>query len=162
MQIIWNSSTRSELLKFVDQQRSSQGPDGSYRMEESQGFTYQALSKELHVGNVYLRVYNNQPDFEISEPEIFCIALLEFISGLVNSLSSQDLDVQNRPFQNGSFVDQSEVKNDSEGTGKIDDSSSVSCSEETSKHDSELIKNLQTGLTSLQVHNLYAEFHLLV
>ncbi|MQM03981.1 hypothetical protein Taro_036766 [Colocasia esculenta] len=149
-EIIWNSSTRSELLKFVDQQRSSQNPDGSYSMEEPQGFTYQALSNELHVGNVYLRVYNNQPDFEISEPDVFCIALLEFLSGLVSSLSAQDLDVQNRSYQNGSLVGEPQLQGKSEGQENIDDSSSVSCSEETNKRDSELIKNLQAGLTSLQ------------
>ncbi|KAK9903732.1 hypothetical protein M0R45_001012 [Rubus argutus] len=32
-EIIWNSSTRAELLKFVDQQRASQGPDGSYDLK---------------------------------------------------------------------------------------------------------------------------------
>ncbi|KAK7832878.1 dnaj like protein subfamily c grv2 [Quercus suber] len=69
--IIWNSLTRAELLKYVDQQRESQGPDGSYDLKHS------------------------QPDFEISEPEAFCVALIEFISHQVRnrcatSLGSQD------------------------------------------------------------------------
>lgn len=63
----------------MDQQRASQGPDGSYDLKESHAFVYEALSKELFVGNVYLRVYNDQPDFEISEPEAFCFALVDFI-----------------------------------------------------------------------------------
>uniref|UniRef100_A0A1D1ZA60 DnaJ subfamily C member 13 n=2 Tax=Anthurium amnicola TaxID=1678845 RepID=A0A1D1ZA60_9ARAE len=145
-EIIWNSSTRAELLKFVDQQRAGQGPDGSYSMEESLGFSYQSLSKELHVGNVYLRVYNNQPDFEISEPEVFCIALLEFISDLVNKLSAQESDIQNGLNQNVSLVGQSELQNgnadEKEGVENIDDSSL--------SRDFELVTNLQTGLTSLQ------------
>ncbi|CAA6666689.1 unnamed protein product [Spirodela intermedia] len=152
-EIIWNSSTRAELLKFVDQQRASQGPDGSYSLDGSQSFTYQALSKELHVGNVYLRVYNNQPDFEISEPEVFCIALLEFISGLVNSLSAQESDIQGRTVQNG-YVGQSELQNgnaeEPDGRENIDDLLSISSREETCRGDYALVINLQVSLISLQ------------
>ncbi|XP_050375199.1 dnaJ homolog subfamily C GRV2-like [Argentina anserina] len=46
-EIIWNSSTRAELLKFVDQQRASQGPEGSYDLKDLHMFSYKALSKEL-------------------------------------------------------------------------------------------------------------------
>ncbi|CAN1331336.1 DnaJ homolog subfamily C GRV2 [Linum perenne] len=84
-EIIWNTATRGELLKFVDQQRASAGPDGSYDLQDSHAFYYDALSKELFIGNVYLRVYNDQPDSEISEPEVFCVALVDFISCLVSS-----------------------------------------------------------------------------
>eukprot|EP00252_Welwitschia_mirabilis_P025345 TRINITY_DN7877_c0_g2_i1.p1 TRINITY_DN7877_c0_g2~~TRINITY_DN7877_c0_g2_i1.p1 ORF type:complete len:848 (+),score=223.63 TRINITY_DN7877_c0_g2_i1:330-2546(+) len=82
-EIIWNSSTRGELLKFIEQQKASQCADGSYDMQEAQLFKYSVLAKELHVGDVYLRVYNEQPDFEISKPELFCNALLQFLSMLV-------------------------------------------------------------------------------
>ncbi|KAF8389019.1 hypothetical protein HHK36_025704 [Tetracentron sinense] len=153
-EIIWNSSTRAELLKFVDQQRASQGPDGSYDLEESNGFTYHALSKELHVGNVYLRVYNDQPDFEVSEPEAFCVALLDFISGIVHNWCATDSKVQNKPDLNGS-PSESELQNDTaDGPVNIehvhDNSSALSDGEVTGKKDLELVKNLQIGLTSLQ------------
>lgn len=145
----------------MDQQRASQGPDGSYSLDASQSFTYQALSKELHVGNVYLRVYNNQPDFEISEPEVFCIALLEFISGLVNSLSAQDSDIQGRTIQNG-YVGQSELQSDNadepDGRENIDDLVSISSREETCKGDYGLVINLQVSLISLQVQNEISRF----
>ncbi|CAI0389808.1 unnamed protein product [Linum tenue] len=93
-EIIWNSSTRGELLKFVDQQRASADPGGSYDLKDSHAFSYDALSKELFVGNVYLRVYNDQPDSEISEPEVFCVALVDFISGLVNSQTGTVSEVE--------------------------------------------------------------------
>lgn len=156
IQIIWNSSTRTELLKFVDQQRATQNPDGSYDLKESQSFTYQALSKELHVGDVYLRVYNNQPDFEISEPDVFCIALLEFISGLVQNLSSRESDdgqIKSEVFE--SSVEPSEFQianpNDSTPDEKNDESMLPSNSGETDSDDSESFQRLQMGLTSLQV-----------
>ena len=38
LEIIWNSSTPAELLRFVDQQWASQGPDGSYEAKDSNSF----------------------------------------------------------------------------------------------------------------------------
>lgn len=145
-EIIWNSSTRAELLKFVDQQRASQGPDGSYDLTESHSFTYQALAKELHVGNVYLRVYNNQPEYEISEPEVFCVALLKFISELVQFLGRSDSTIENRFDSNGSIGEPTEVQN-GEVSGSNNDEKSTT--EETTE-ELEVVKNLHIGLTSLQ------------
>ena len=150
-QIIWNSTTRGELLKFVDQQRASQGTDGSYDLTESQSFTYESLSKELNVGNVYLRVYNNQPDFEISDQEEFCIALLKFIAKLVQQWNSINLE-ENTMHQHVS-LDASTSENfkvgDSTDEGKMDGSSGKQST--GTDEDSKVITNLQSGLTSLQV-----------
>ncbi|CAL4923982.1 unnamed protein product [Urochloa decumbens] len=150
-EIIWNSSTRGELLKFVDQQRASQGPDGSYDLTESQSFIYESLSKELNVGNVYLRVYNNQPDFEISNQEEFCIALLQFIAELVQRWNSISLE-EDAMHQHDSLVDTSTSENfevgDSADEGKVDDSSGKQST--GTDGDSKVIANLQSGLTSLQ------------
>ncbi|XP_015898180.3 dnaJ homolog subfamily C GRV2 isoform X2 [Ziziphus jujuba] len=153
-EIIWNSSTRAELMKFVDQQRASQGPDGSYDLNDSQVFVYEALSKELYVGNVYLRVYNDQPDFEISEPETFCVALIEFISYLVHTQFAGDSDVQNKPNLNFSSPESSEHPDDrasaSVNEEHTDDSLAASDGQLSDKEESKLIKNLKFALTSLQ------------
>lgn len=152
-EIIWNSSTRAELLKFVDKQRVNQGPDGSYDLTESHSFTYEALSKELHVGNVYLRVYNNQPDFEISEPEAFCAALLKFISELVHHLSSSGPEFQKKIKQHEIPDDSSELQNGTASgmnSKEIGDDYLDSSGEEITKEEFEMLKNLQVGLTSLQ------------
>ncbi|TYJ29378.1 hypothetical protein E1A91_A06G065500v1 [Gossypium mustelinum] len=152
-EIIWNSSTRAELLKFVDQQRSSQGPDGSYDLKDSHVFAYEALSKELFVGNVYLRVYNDQPDFEISEPEAFCVALIDFIASLVHN-HSVDYDIQEKLNISNSTLE-SEHQSDSTGASVEeqqvhDDSLAASDNKVKDKEENVLIKNLQSGLTSLQ------------
>lgn len=131
MQIIWNSSTRAELLKFVDQKRATLVPDGSCTLKDSHGFLYEALSKETLIGNVYLRVYNDQPDFEISEPESFCVALVEFISKIVHN------EIANVP----ESTHELETNHDEEKT--TDDS--------VNKEDLGVVGNLQLGLTSLQV-----------
>jgi DnaJ family protein C protein 13 len=141
----------------VDQQRASQGPDGSYDVKDSHAFLYEALSKELFVGNVYLRVYNDQPDFEISEPEAFCVALIDFISFLVNNQFSIDSDVQNILNPSSSSPQTSEVISDTSdllvnGQLVTDDSMAVSDGKSTDKGELDLVKNFQFGLTSLKVH----------
>ncbi|XP_031265739.1 dnaJ homolog subfamily C GRV2 [Pistacia vera] len=154
-EIIWNSSTRAELLKFVDQQRTSEDPDGSYDLKDSHGFVYKALSKELYVGNVYLRVYNDQPDFEISEPEAFCVALIDFISFLVHNQCATEPGVENNLDIDSSSPETSELPNNAVDSSVneqhvSDDSLAVSHGKMTDKEDFQLIKNLQFGLTSLQ------------
>lgn len=142
-------------MKFIDQQRASQGPDGSYDLKDSHVFMYKALSKELYVGNVYLRVYNDQPDFEISEPETFCIALVDFISNLLHNRCSIDSDVQDKPDLSGSSPETSEHPNDiAGGLGNEqhpDDSTPASVGQLAEKEEFVLVKNLKFALTSLQV-----------
>lgn len=158
----------------MDQQRASQGPDGSYDLKDSQVFVYKALSKELFVGNVYLRVYNDQPDFEISEPEAFCVALIDFIAHLVHRCA-MDSDVQIEANVGDSSLEVSEPQNDiAEGSANelhetpenqndlasashnehqiLDESLSASDGQMANKEKFELVKSLQSGLTSLQVH----------
>ncbi|KAJ3681674.1 hypothetical protein LUZ60_014247 [Juncus effusus] len=139
-EIIWNSSTRGELLNFIESQRSTQRPDGSYDLTPSFSFSYQSLSKELHIGNVYLRVYNNQPDYDVSEPEGFCVALLGFVSELAASWRNL----------NG--------ENDEEGGGESDedleeeiDVEKVENGERKESEEVERVESdLRMGLTSLQ------------
>jgi DnaJ family protein C protein 13 len=126
-------------------------------VKDSHAFLYEALSKELFVGNVYLRVYNDQPDFEISEPEAFCVALIDFISFLVNNQFSKDSDVQNILNPSSSSPQTPEVISDTSdvlvnGQLVTDDSMAVSDGKSTDKGELDLVKNFQFGLTSLKVH----------
>jgi len=180
LQIIWNSSTRAELLKFVDQQRSSQGPDGSYDINDSHDFVYKALSRELFIGNVYLRVYNDQPDFEISEPETFCLALIDFISYLVHNQcevashkvedashkvedASHKVGVANHSVEDANH-NVEDANHNVEDTSKTSEDAREAVEESVNeqhvleqsagKEELELIKSLHSALTSLQVNSL--------
>lgn len=154
MQIIWNSLTRAELLKFVDNQRANQGPDGCYEMTELHSFSYQALSKELCVGNVYLRVYNNQPDYEITEAENFCVSLLKFVSDLVHNLSHLKSNIHKRPDPNNALNEPSNVHNGQISEEASDDGFLFSSIDDKTKE--ELGKNLKVGLIALQVYQFYS------
>ncbi|XAR66965.1 hypothetical protein NMG60_11013364, partial [Bertholletia excelsa] len=149
-EIIWNSSTRLELLKFVDQQRANQGPDGSCDLKDSQSFVYEALSSELFVGNVYLRVYNDQPDSEISEPEAFCCALIKFIECLVHSQYATDNDVQMSMHSQETTKPQINDNGPNSGYHVANDFSVASDRKVMGTKDIDFLKKLQFGLTSLQ------------
>lgn len=152
-EIIWNSSTRAELLKFVEEQRSCQGADGSYDLKDSHAFAYDSLLKELRVGNVYLRVYNDQPDFDISEPEAFCVALVDFISALIHEQGMTDASISSTE-NNGSRTEESvpATEMDESQSQRTSPNDSSVCSEEKTpkENDLERIKNLCFGLTSLK------------
>ena len=112
LEIIWNSPIQAELLRFVDLQRASQGPDGSYEVKDSHSFVYKALLKELYVGNAYLRANNDQPNFEISEPEAFYDVLLGFISFLIRNQGAAISNDQDTLNLNGLSFNTSEVQTD--------------------------------------------------
>ncbi|XP_057538680.1 dnaJ homolog subfamily C GRV2 isoform X1 [Amaranthus tricolor] len=154
-EIIWNSSTRCELLKFVEEQRTSQGPHGFYDLKESHEFTYDSLSKELCVGNVYLRVYNDQPDFEISEPEAFCIALVDFIYSLVHGQSTTTSLLHSNKALSTSRNETSESRIETEDHShglQTGENSCLGFSDEkvAKEDDSVLLKNLRSALSSLK------------
>lgn len=140
----------------MDQQRAAQGPDGTYDLQESHGFAYKALSKELYVGQVYLRVYNDQPEFDISEPEAFCVALVEFLSSLVHNEYSKDTYVPSNGNQSEPVPETHEFQGDKiDGLGDGQhvplESAVVSEGHVAEKEEFPLIKNLRFGLISLQV-----------
>ncbi|KAL8488337.1 hypothetical protein ACS0TY_024112 [Phlomoides rotata] len=140
-EIIWNSSTRAELLNFVEEQRASLSHDGECDMKDSHSFVYEALSKELYIGNVYLRVYNDQPDSEITVPENFCLALVDFISHLVHNAPS----TKEGTYVNGDITTESSMDHHSS-----DESSTMVDEKVTDREEFDVIKNLQYGLISLQ------------
>lgn len=146
-------------MKFVDEQRASIGPNGSYSLKDSQVFSYEALSKEIFVGNVYLRVYNDQPEFEISEPEAFCVALIDFISFLVRNQFPVVSDAQSKLSSSGSSLETSETQNNTTDVSinglDLDDSSAVSDGKSTDEEEMKLVKNLKLGLTALKVHYFF-------
>lgn len=43
------------------------------------GFRFAALGKELVVAGVFVRVYNEQPNFPVADPAAFCKGLVTFI-----------------------------------------------------------------------------------
>ena len=54
-------------------------PQGECDMSFGEDFSYDVLKDELMIGDVYVRVYNEQPTFLLEDPKGFVTALLDFI-----------------------------------------------------------------------------------
>ena len=78
--LVWNNGTRSELTKFLEEQRDSAVRRGESDPAFGAEFRYSQHSEELVVGAVYLRIYNSNPTFALDDPKRFTVDLLEFIS----------------------------------------------------------------------------------
>ena len=61
--LLWDNGTRAELCEFLEEQ-SQFGMDKS---DPSCGidFVYSAHNKELVVGEIFVRIYNQQPTYPI-------------------------------------------------------------------------------------------------
>ena len=84
--LVWNNGTRSELTKFLEEQRDSAVRRGESDPAFGAEFRYSQHSEELVVGTVYLRIYNSNPTFQLEDSKRFTVDLLEFISSCVCDL----------------------------------------------------------------------------
>uniref|UniRef100_H2Z526 J domain-containing protein n=1 Tax=Ciona savignyi TaxID=51511 RepID=H2Z526_CIOSA len=74
--LMWDNGTRFELTEFLEQQQQNIGEcDPSFGAD----FVFSLHQKELIVGDIFVRIYNEQPTFSIEEPKIFCQKLLDYL-----------------------------------------------------------------------------------
>lgn len=74
--LIWNNGTRSELVEFLSSQIEKRE---SYDFNDATGFKYSAQSEELVIGGVFIKIYNDQPTFQIQNPKSLVVDLLSFL-----------------------------------------------------------------------------------
>ena len=63
--IIWDNSTRAELAEFLEEERTSSVRRGTCDPSFGAEFKFSAHKDELVVGNIFVRIYNEQPDFQL-------------------------------------------------------------------------------------------------
>ncbi|CAD5207181.1 unnamed protein product [Bursaphelenchus okinawaensis] len=78
--IIWDNGTRAELLDFVEKQRNS--PENDFGAE----FTLSVYAKELIVGDIFVRIYNEQPEFKLYDAKSVCVDLVEYMKKQIDTL----------------------------------------------------------------------------
>lgn len=61
--LIWDNSTRAELLDFVDRHRNS-NLDNTSELFGAE-FRLSVYAAELVVGEIFVRIYNAQPEFKL-------------------------------------------------------------------------------------------------
>lgn len=81
--MIWDNATRMELLEFVEYHRTSNANTSELFGAE---FKLSVYAKELIVGDVFVRIYNEQPTFALHEPKKVCMDLLDYLSDRCNEL----------------------------------------------------------------------------
>ncbi|CAD6190910.1 unnamed protein product [Caenorhabditis auriculariae] len=82
--IIWDNGTRVEVLEFVERHRTSNEPTSDLFGAE---FRLSVHAGELIVGDVFVRIYNEQPTFPLHEPKKVAVDFVDFIEKHVSELT---------------------------------------------------------------------------
>ena len=77
--LIWTSEMRDQLLEFVRARIHDQSETGNPNLELVNDFVFEAIKDELIVGDVYVRVYNQQNPKNFERADEFCADLLEYL-----------------------------------------------------------------------------------
>ncbi|XP_033855901.3 dnaJ homolog subfamily C member 13 isoform X1 [Acipenser ruthenus] len=77
--LIWNNGTRAELLEFLEIQQEGIIKRGDCDKSFGAEFVFSEHGKELIVGEIFVRVYNEQPTFPLEFPKAFAASLLDYI-----------------------------------------------------------------------------------
>ena len=89
--LIWDNSTRVELIEYLTGQLQSRlrGTQASEEALYSTNFVYSAHKDELVIGEIFVRIYNQQPMFQLFNAKEFTTALLDYTGSQAQYLHSQ-------------------------------------------------------------------------
>ena len=80
--LIWDNGTRAELTDFLENERTSTVRRGTCDPSFGSEFKFTAHKDEIVVGNIFIRIYNQQPMFQLEVFNLFIFHLLVFSGGL--------------------------------------------------------------------------------
>ncbi|XP_071822188.1 dnaJ homolog subfamily C member 13-like isoform X2 [Apostichopus japonicus] len=113
--LIWDNSTRAELTEFVSKQQEVSLAEGESDPDITDLFVYAAHSSELIIGEIFVRVYNEQPTFLLEDPTSFIVKLLDFLGSQaqylhsLKALSSKEINGNAQTTQQVERLQQSEM-----------------------------------------------------
>jgi DnaJ family protein C protein 13 len=87
--LLWDNATRAELRAYLEEERESLFKKGEC-MDTNLGslFKYSILEKELVIGDIYIRIYNEMPTFALEDAKKFCFDLLDYLGSHAQYLYS--------------------------------------------------------------------------
>ena len=93
--LIWEQLHRQELADFLDRQKQIvlRNPDEVDPAAWS-SFQFSALEKELIIGPVFVRVFNEQPQFALPDSAGFLKSLLDYLGNQAQYFSSLPRDTE--------------------------------------------------------------------
>ncbi|XP_039252268.2 dnaJ homolog subfamily C member 13-like isoform X1 [Styela clava] len=77
--LIWDNSTRIELTEFLKEQQRMVIRTGECDPTFGSDFVFTVHGKELIIGDIFVRIYNEQPTFPLMEPHTFAKKLLDYL-----------------------------------------------------------------------------------
>ena len=77
--LIWTNEMRDQLLESVNNRIHDQGETGNTHLEMASDFVFDAIKDELIVGDVYVRIYNNQNPKNFERADEFCEDLFDYL-----------------------------------------------------------------------------------
>lgn len=113
--LIWDNSTRAELGEYVSKQQEACLKGSECDPEFGANFVYSAHSSELIIGDIFVRVYNEQPTFPLEDSTQFIVKLLDFLGSQaqylhsLKALSSKEINTNNQTTQQAERLSQSEM-----------------------------------------------------
>ena len=79
--LIWDNGTRAELTEFLESERTSTVRRGTCDPSFGSEFKFTAHKDEIIVGNIFIRIYNQQPMFQLEVFNLFIFHLQVFSGG---------------------------------------------------------------------------------
>lgn len=99
--LIWDNATRAELVDYLETQQTDMIRTGESDPSFGANFEFTVHSSELIIGDIFVRVYNEQPTFLIENAKGFTIDLLDYLGSQAQylhslmSLTEANVNVQN-------------------------------------------------------------------
>ncbi|CAH1789259.1 unnamed protein product [Owenia fusiformis] len=86
--LIWDNATRAELTEFLADQQQQMVKTGECDSQFGAEFKFSVHAKELIVGEVFVRIYNEQSTFPLENSKGFTIDLLDYLGSQAQYLHS--------------------------------------------------------------------------
>ncbi|CBY31673.1 unnamed protein product [Oikopleura dioica] len=91
--LIWEGMARNELADFLEKERDTALKDASeVDLSRMANFKISAHSEELIVHGVFVRVFNEQPQFKLPDPEGYLKSLLDYLGNQAQYFASIGAD----------------------------------------------------------------------
>lgn len=87
--LIWDNATRAQLCDYLMDQQQKIMKSGDCDPSYGADFVFDVHAQELIVGDIFVRIFNEQPMFVLENPKGFTIDLLDYLGSQAQYLHSQ-------------------------------------------------------------------------
>ncbi|ESO09053.1 hypothetical protein HELRODRAFT_156562 [Helobdella robusta] len=84
--LVWNNETRLQLIEYLTDQQQLQIRTGECDPTYGSTFQFSRHEKELIIGDVFVRIYNQQPTFMLDDAKSFTMDLIDYLGSQAQSV----------------------------------------------------------------------------